>query len=466
MDEGISGKSTRRPAFQELLKDVQKNYFQVILVWKINRFSRKNSDLLNTVEYLDKYNVNLVSCSEQFDASTPTGKLMLSMLGSIGEFERDTIVENIKSGMAERARQGLFNGGRILGYDSIDGRLSVNPMEASTVKRIFELFLSGSGYALIRDTINNEGRRTKNNMLFEINSIKRILKNPLYAGLISYNRSGKPAGRVLIPEETILVPGSHEALISREDFESTQRKILGKNRGPVSRGSFLLSPVLKCPECGGRMTGHSGGRKKDGSRYRYYVCLNYKNLGASACSSNCINAPHAERKVIDYLQGLVSNPQVMKDIYKKISNDDNSSSGQAAEKRLLKKELGEKQRGLNRYLKLYEAGSIEWNPIETRIRDLSREINTIQKRLDTLKQDASKGSRSISYNSLFQVLSGFKTLFMGLDHEIKKRILLSVVKEVTFDSNKNIKRIILTFSFLPGDDTRYTGSNFKCDFHT
>lgn len=146
-DKGISGKSTKgRLALQNLLVDSQKGLFDVVLVWKINRLARKQLDLLKIINELDKVNVSFRSCTESFETETPSGKLNLQMIGAISEFERNTIVDNVKMGMKARARNGEWNGGIVLGYDTVNVEglnskdsksvLEINPEEAMIVKSL------------------------------------------------------------------------------------------------------------------------------------------------------------------------------------------------------------------------------------------------------------------------------------------------------------------------------------------
>ncbi|MUT67451.1 recombinase family protein [Paenibacillus sp. NEAU-GSW1] len=122
VDAGISGKTIeKRPAMKQLLRDVEAGKIQEVLVWKLDRISRKMSDLLQIVEHLNRYNVKFRSYSEKdFDTETASGKLNIQMLGVIAEFQRNTIVENVKMGMKQRARKGKWNGGTVLGYDVVE----------------------------------------------------------------------------------------------------------------------------------------------------------------------------------------------------------------------------------------------------------------------------------------------------------------------------------------------------------
>ncbi|VIG00819.1 site-specific DNA recombinase [Clostridioides difficile] len=116
---------------------------------------------MNIVNLFEKYDVGFKSCTEPFETSTPSGKLLLNLLASIGEFERETIVENVKMGMKERTKSGKWNGGRVLGYDSIKvneldekNSLIINENEAIVVRLIYRLYLEGNGLKAITNKIN------------------------------------------------------------------------------------------------------------------------------------------------------------------------------------------------------------------------------------------------------------------------------------------------------------------------
>ena len=116
-DRGISGKNiTNRPGIKQLLEDATKNKFDLVVVWKLNRISRKLLDILNIVDLLNKHNIAFRSLTENFETEKPSGKLQLNIMGAIGEFERETIAENVKMGLLSRAREGRWNGGVVLGY--------------------------------------------------------------------------------------------------------------------------------------------------------------------------------------------------------------------------------------------------------------------------------------------------------------------------------------------------------------
>lgn len=452
-DEGLSGKNTKRPAFKQLLSDASHNLFDLVLVWKINRFSRKNADLLTTMEYLERYNVNLISTSEQFDASTPSGKLMLSMLGSIGEFERNTIVENIKSGMSEKARQGMFNGGRVLGYDIRNGNLIVNEVEASTVNEIFTLYLHGRSLSEIRNMLELAGRKTKNNSSFEISSIKRILQNPIYAGYITYNKTKKAGGKVIKCSDFLKVPGKHQPIISLKEYDDVQKTLGSKSHCRVSNESFILSGILKCPFCGSIMTGCTKSKK-----YRYYVCSAYRRQGTAKCRGIYLNADDYEKKVSFFVCSLVSGCISADDICRKFSPESTVHEKISP----LKKELANKERTLKKYMKLFEENVLPGETLLTRVKTLEKEIDSIKIRIDSEKKCMESEAPTREFINIKGALSNFKSAFEKIDWSTQKRLVRSIIDEIQIGPDRKIKCINVLFSL---DCMRYTGYNVKCDIH-
>ncbi|CEQ11842.1 site-specific DNA recombinase [[Clostridium] sordellii] len=130
---------------KDLLQDANAGKFNLVIVWKLNRISRKLIDILNIVDTLDKNKIAFRSLTESFETEIPAGKLQLNIMGAIGEFERGTIAENVKMGMIARAREGKWNGGKVIGYYIVEipsegkkrkeTKLIINEKEAMTVSR-------------------------------------------------------------------------------------------------------------------------------------------------------------------------------------------------------------------------------------------------------------------------------------------------------------------------------------------
>lgn len=146
VDEGISGKNIKgRPAMQQLIADVEADKFEAVLVWKISRLSRNMLDTLILLDKFEDFGVKFISYSENFDTGSPIGRLVVQLMASIAEMERNTLSENVKLGMKQRALEGSWNGGVVFGYDNIEKELVINKDEAEVVQSIFQLYANGKG---------------------------------------------------------------------------------------------------------------------------------------------------------------------------------------------------------------------------------------------------------------------------------------------------------------------------------
>lgn len=256
-DEGWSGKDFIRPEFQRMMKDLDSGKFSVILIWQVDRISRNTKDLLTLVENeLHPRNCKLKISQGDIDTSTKDGLLTLTMLGTIAQYERSSIIERVKLGMQKRASSGYWNGGLIYGYDNIDKKLIVNFEESKIVQRIYQLRLQGLGYKAIASRLNEQGIPTKSGKMFSIQSIKTILNNPTYIGINrwGYYKDWDKVRRSGLNNNPILTEGHHEAIIEKSLWEKVQA-IQNVSKASVSKnknfnGDFLLSGILRCPKCG------------------------------------------------------------------------------------------------------------------------------------------------------------------------------------------------------------------------
>ena len=144
-DAGKSGKSIEgRPAFKRMLSDIQEGLdVDYVLVYKLSRFGRNAADILNSLEFIQSYGVNLICIEEGIDSSQTSGKLLISVLSAVAEIERENILEQTMNGRREKARQGKWNGGPApYGYILKDDTLLIDEQEAEIVRTIFDKFVN------------------------------------------------------------------------------------------------------------------------------------------------------------------------------------------------------------------------------------------------------------------------------------------------------------------------------------
>lgn len=210
-DEGISGKDIdHRPAMQEMLAAAEREEYDLILVWALSRLTRSVADLYNVWELLQLHNIGLVSYTESFDASTPTGRAMMGLLGVFAQMEREITAERIKAAMAERAVQGKRTTNEVLGYD-LDGKdsLIINEAEAERVRYIYDKYCEYRNLSAVAELCTLKGYAGKRGKQYRAESIRKVLSCPIYCG---YNRY---RGR--------LYRGIHEPIITVQQYNRVQR---------------------------------------------------------------------------------------------------------------------------------------------------------------------------------------------------------------------------------------------------
>lgn len=190
-DNGYTGRNINRPALQQMLEAVRRKEVDAIVIFKLDRLSRRQKDTMSIIEdVLLKNNVDVVSLSETLDTTTPWGRAMIGVLSSFNQLESENIAQRTAMGRYATARDGGYAGGKPpLGYKAVDGRLEIVPEEAEIVQLIFELRSNGKTMMAIADELNNRGYRTKKGNAFKHSAIQTVLNNEdTYRGNYRYGK--------------------------------------------------------------------------------------------------------------------------------------------------------------------------------------------------------------------------------------------------------------------------------------
>lgn len=464
VDAGISGKSIeKRPALLELLQDIETGKVQELWVWKTDRISRKLADLIMIMEMLKRNDVKFRSISEkEFDQSNPASNAMMQMMGVMAEFQRNIIVENVKMGMKQRARNGKWNGGQVLGYDGVEvpcGReketiLRPNPIEAELVRKIFRMYASGQGLRSTANQLNQEGYKTKPGNAFSSVAVKTIINNPVYIGKIRYNvrENWSEMRRKGINPEPIIANGEHEPIISQDLWDAVQMLFQKKSFSPprVFDGTYPLVGLMRCPQCGSTLGAHRVcDTLKDGSKVvrRYYICNAFRNGGRRVCSSNSVKADVVEQFVFERLAEVVQKPKVLEDIVKKLNKDRTKSVGPLQkELTAFEKELASIESQRKKYFKLYETDAVDDNLFVERLSELKEKQEQIARlREQTERQLADNTSDPIPLQQVRQALSQFQGVLSASPAETQKTLLQTVVKQIHVKNRRKVEGIELEF---------------------
>lgn len=481
VDAGLSGTTTEhRVELQKMMSNIKHNpeSIDAVIVWKLSRISRDNADLAHIVKILDKNDVALISREEGIDTSKSGGKFMAQILGAVSEMERENIVVNAKSGMKQRAREGQWNGGVVMGYQSINKELVIDEKEAETVRTIFDLYTNKDwGYSRICKYLNKrlEQYPTKKKSSWSYATVKGVLDNPIYIGKIrwdvrkDWNAKRKNNRENNKGKEYVLVDGQHEPIIDNALWERTRekRKLVGIKPTKKVHITYLLSGLPKCPECGASMVSQRI-KKQDGSGeyYRYYCCSQWANKKA-ICRPNLIKAEDTEKTVLEEIRKFINKPNVIDAISENIGGDINSVEIEADIERV-SKGLKKLRRDKDKYIE-YLVDEEKVNIIGEK--NLLEKIDNINKRIDNqeieLSQLKSKQqvivSSRLDYEQIALALKHFDKIFDKATNEQKIELLHLLIKEVKISPASNIKdrtveEVILNFSdidlikFTNGDD--------------
>ncbi len=209
-DEGISAKDTKhRPAFTKMMIDAETNKFEVIVFWKLTRFTRSTIDLLECVRRLENCGVGLVSCSEPINTVSAAGKMTTTVLAAMAQFERDMVSENVKMVADYRASDGKRTCSSVIGYDTLGkDSLVQNPAEAKIVKYIFDTFVKQQSFMAVSDACAKMHYRGKRGAVLKSWHIERILTCPVHAGYYSYHGS--------------VIKGDFEPIVSIDTYNLVQ----------------------------------------------------------------------------------------------------------------------------------------------------------------------------------------------------------------------------------------------------
>jgi site-specific DNA recombinase len=301
-DGGFTGGNMERPALRRLLADIETGKVDGVIVYKVDRLSRWLLDFARLMEVFEKKRVAFVSVTQQFNTASSMGRLVLNVLLSFAQFEREIIAERTRDKIAAARRKGKWAGGMpLLGYD-VDPRsfkLVVNQEEAERVRTIFALYLKHRGLIGVVQELERRGWRTKRwqtrkgqirgGSLFTKTTLHHLLSNVVYLGKVRYKKE--------------VHTGEHEAIVEPAVWQKVQ-ELLHRRRASLvrQRSSALLKGLLHCHGCGHAMTPTSA-QKKGGKHYRYYVCQSAIKRGRTACPTRALPGSVIESWVIEQVRG-------------------------------------------------------------------------------------------------------------------------------------------------------------------
>lgn len=265
IDRAKSGtEAEHREEFQRMIKDSEKNVFQIVLVYKLDRFARNRFDSATYKAKLKKHGVRVVSATEAI-SEEPEGVILESMLEGLAEYYSKNLAQNVTRGMRVAREHGNFTGGTIpYGYRVENQKLVPDDYESRIVRRVYEEYAEGTPLKEIVNKLNENGYKSRCGKKLTVNSFYYTLRNEKYTG--RYELDGEEFNDVYPP------------LVSKELFDAVQNRI-GINKlykkPPTEKASYQLQSKVFCGKCGSPMIGECG-RSRSGDVHHYYTCSKRK----------------------------------------------------------------------------------------------------------------------------------------------------------------------------------------------
>jgi site-specific DNA recombinase len=439
-DGGFSGGNLDRPALRRLLDDVRAGRIDMVIIYKLDRLSRSLLDFAKLMELFEKHGVTFASVTQQISTGTSMGRLMMNVLLSFAQFEREIISERTRDKIAATRRKGIWTGGYpLLGYD-IDSntKLVVNEMEAAQVRAIFELYLEFESLLPVVQELERRGWRNKSwttrkgtprgGKPFTRTSLHLLLKNVIYIGKLKY--------------KTEVHSGEHLAIVDATVFDRVQ-SILRRNHlgggDAVRNPTALLKGLIRCKACSCSMSPSRTGKKN--KSYAYYVCARASQRGRDTCPSKSIPAGQIERYVIDRIRCIGSDPVVVRktiDAANRLSDERTAAlDGESRDlsRQLLRwhADLQEEARQPSRS----GAGQAHLADLHERIRHAEQRLSSVGIELENLRHERLDPEWAAA------ALAGFDAVWNNLSAREQFKLVRFLIEQVTYDGATN--RIAISF---------------------
>lgn len=485
-DAGRSGKNiTGRPEFTQMLRDIadDRDGVSYILVFKLSRFGRNAADVLNSLQYIQDYGVNLICVEDGIDSSKDSGKLTITVLSAVAEIERENILVQTMEGRKQKAREGKWNGGLApFGYrlDKEKGELVVDPKEAEIVKVIFDKFInSDMGADSISNYLNDHGYTKNTSRDFEVSyftrgHIMKILDNPVYVGKIVYGKSAteKVKGtrdqyRRVKQDDYLVADGRHDAIIDEDTWNKARekRKETGVKWNKIHDldHEHLLAGILKCPICGASLAGTVRRKKYPSGKVNstfYYRCLHRKRIestGKKCDFKPSLNQIDTDAEIIGVIHDMVNDEQFEAFIRGKLDEKVDVSSFEAERDGLrtqLIQATGAKDK-LNQQLDRLDVTDRHY---DRKYQDMQDRLDTLYDRIADLEEkiddvtDKISGAydENLTSKQLCKVLLQFDEMFEEMTDLERKEFLYTLIERIDLfperqENGSILKRIRFKF---------------------
>jgi site-specific DNA recombinase len=438
-DDGHTGKNLDRPAMKKLIFDARQKEFDMVLVIKLDRLSRRQQHVLYLIEDVFLPNeIGFNSVTESFDTTNPMGRAVLGIMAAFAQLERETIVERVTDAKREAAKQGRFMGGPPpFGYnhDSATKSVAINTEQSEIVTMIYNEYLTSQmGYQRIADILNERKIKAPQVKYWGKETVAKILSNPFYAGYL--------------PHKGQLYAGQHAAIIAKEKWHEVQNLLSNRSNSFSKPGNFLLAGNIYCGECGARMRSKTTQQQypKGSLPTRYYVC--YSQDGSAkhmvkdpTCKCGYKRAIEIENFVVNELKSISKDKDLIIQIYKEMID---IVDMKFIEKKInqFEKEITQLKKRIDKWYDAYERDSISATDMAERVNSLQVKRKLLENQISDLQVELTcQSDRVISVNEFLETIDNFEDVWEECTTEEQKIIINALIKAIKVYKDNHIELV-------------------------
>ena len=427
-DRAISGTTDNRPDFQRMIKDSSKRLFDVVIIWKTDRFARNRYDSARYKAQLKKSGVKVVSAMENI-AEGSEGILLESLLEGMAEYYSEDLKEKVVRGLTINAEKCKWNGGTLpIGYIvDEDQHLQPNPETAPFVLETFKMYDQGKTVTEIRDHLNGKGLTNTKGKPINYGTIQRMLSNRRYIGEYTFR--------------DIVVPDGIPTLVPQDLFDRVQERLAKNCKAPArakADEAYLLTTKLFCGHCGTSMNGESG-KSRNGSIHRYYKCHAVKKK-LNDCKKKSVKKEWIEDLVVNEIMSMLMDDDMIEAIVSMLMRLQDEETSDLP---MYEKQLRETETAIDNIVTAI-MGGIASKALQTKLAQLEATKDELLVRIDEEKLEKPK----ISAEFMTFWLHRFRKLDMA--NEKQRQMLIDTFVNAAFVYDD---KLLLTFNFKDGTRT-------------
>ena len=430
IDRAMTGTNDNRPAFQKMIRDSEKQHWDYVIVYKLDRFARNKYESVINKKRLQDNNVKLMSAMENL-TDTPEGRMMECFLEGMNQYFSEELMQKVRRGLNESWLKGNATGGRkVFGYDVVNQKYVINEKEAATILEIFIKYSQGYTAEEIAKSLQERGIKYHDEKYLSNRTIFKLLHKLKYTGKVEHGG--------------IVYDKVYPQIISDELWRKVEMKHQQNKIAPSSKKAvyeYILTGKLVCGVCKKKMSGASGSSKAKRVHY-YYVCNSHKK--GEKCTTTSVQKDYIENLVINSTMTFLSDDETVTRIANSVYTVLEKEAKDNSSLKLLENKKAQAQKSASNIIKAIEEGIIT-EQTKTRLKELEMQINQYDFEIDKEKQ------KTHQYLSREQIKNYISSKFNAnsTDLQFRKMIVNTFIREIIFFEDK----LIITYNFAPPIET-------------